>query len=432
VTVVYLSSSAQLGGAEWCLLDVMATVRDARPAWTLELIVPAGGPLAERAASLGLRVRVVPMPGSVSALGDAAAGGPAGRRVRLTSLAVRGFLATPAALGYLRRLGAAIRDRRPGIVHANGLKMMAASALVAPPRVRLLWHLHDYLGDRPVSRPLLRLWRRRVSLLLANSNSVADDAVVALGSVPISVLHNAIDLQEFRPDGPVLDLDRLAGIEPPAGRIIRVGLVATFARWKGHDVFLQAIARCPREVPLRAYVIGSPQYETRESQFTVDELQSLANSLGIEDRVAFTGFLSKRGGALRALDIAVHASTRREPFGLAIAEAMACGRAAIVSAAGGALEVANPDADSLGHPPGNALALARCIVRLATDEHLRTRLGEAARRAAVRRFDRCRLGRKLVTIYERYPDVAPVPRCVAVSRTGVTRTESASLSSNLR
>ena len=40
---------------------------------------------------------------------------------------------------------------------------------------------------------------------------------------------------------------------------------------------------------------------------------------------------------MRALDIVVHASTDPEPFGLVIAEAMACGKAVVVSRAGGAV-----------------------------------------------------------------------------------------------
>ncbi len=56
---------------------------------------------------------------------------------------------------------------------------------------------------------------------------------------------------------------------------------------------------------------------------------------------------------MRALDIVVHASTRPEPFGLVIAEAMACGRAVITSAAGGAAEIVESEVDALTHTPGD-------------------------------------------------------------------------------
>ena len=47
--IVFLNPSGQLGGAETALLDLLAAVRDARPAWALELIASADGPLVERA-----------------------------------------------------------------------------------------------------------------------------------------------------------------------------------------------------------------------------------------------------------------------------------------------------------------------------------------------------------------------------------------------
>lgn len=68
---------------------------------------------------------------------------------------------------------------------------------------------------------------------------------------------------------------------------------------------------------------------------------------------------------MRALDIVVHASTQPEPFGLVIAEAMACGRAVIASQAGGAAEIIDPGENALGLPPGDAAVLAERIVQLA-------------------------------------------------------------------
>ena len=101
------------------------------------------------------------------------------------------------------------------------------------------------------------------------------------------------------------------------------------------------------------------------------------------------------------LDIVVHASTQPEPFGRAIAEAMACARPVIVSAAGGAVELFTPDHDAIGVVPGDPDALAAAIARLAADPALRQRLGENARQTAVERFDRDRLGPQLMAIYQR-------------------------------
>ena len=88
-----------------------------------------------------------------------------------------------------------------------------------------------------------------------------------------------------------------------------------------------------------------------------------------------------------------------EPFGLVIAEAMACGKAVVVSQTGGAAEITTPGVDSLVHAPGDATGLARRIEELAADVALRRRIGDAGRATAERSFTRRRLVAELVPIY---------------------------------
>jgi glycosyltransferase involved in cell wall biosynthesis len=104
---------------------------------------------------------------------------------------------------------------------------------------------------------------------------------------------------------------------------------------------------------------------------------------------------------MRALDVVVHASVQPEPFGMVIAEAMACGKPVVVSLAGGAAEIVRDGVDALGHPPGDAAALADRIRVLVEDAELRARLGRAARAAAESRFDRARLAKELGPLYAR-------------------------------
>ena len=181
---------------------------------------------------------------------------------------------------------------------------------------------------------------------------------------------------------------------------MRIGLVATFARWKGHEVFLRAIARLAHTVPCRAYVIGDALYQTDGSQYQRHELEQMSAALGLARRTGFTGFVLRSDAALRALDIVVHASTGPEPFGLAIAEAMACGRAVIVSQAGGARELVTAGVDALVHTPGDVDELADRLATLSADAALRARLGAAARATAEQRFALDRLARELVPVYE--------------------------------
>src|SRR5262249_22818688 len=104
-----------------------------------------------------------------------------------------------------------------------------------------------------------------------------------LPGLAISVVRNAVDTDHFAPaDRDGAELDRIAGLPPADPGTVRVGLVATYANWKGQDVFLDALARLPASGPrVRGFIVGGPIYATAGSQFTRDELERRAESNGI-------------------------------------------------------------------------------------------------------------------------------------------------------
>jgi glycosyltransferase involved in cell wall biosynthesis len=388
MNLLYFNPVGSIGGAEMCLLDLLGSTTRARPDWRLAVVLGDDGPLRGAVEALGVRCLVEQMPDAVSLLGDAGRGGAKGK------LLARMAASTLPALAYGSRLRRLFRSERLDLIQTNGMKAHLLGTWAAPRGVPVIWHLHDYLGPRPAMARLLRVASRRLGVsVVAVSNSVADDARRVLGSrVPVRAIHNAVDLRRFASgpgDGPALD--RASGwTDAPTGTV-RVGLVATFALWKGHEVFFDAIARIPRERPARFYVVGGPIYRSTGSQWSMEDLKLEATRLGVIDRVGFVGPVEEPAGALRSLDVAVHASTRPEPFGRAIVEGMATGLGVVAIRDGGAAELFDDGESALGCPPNDASRLARAIDRLILDPDLRQRLGANARRAAMARFDADRL-----------------------------------------
>jgi glycosyltransferase involved in cell wall biosynthesis len=395
VRIVFLSPSGELGGAETALLDMLAAIREARPQWTLAMIAASDGPLPAKAARYA-DVVPVPFPNALARLGEWGARGSIVTRLRLGAGLIT---ASAPALTYARRLHRHLLDFHPDIIHSNGLKMHLLGARVRPLRSKLVWHLHDYPAARRMTAQLLASQVHRCNAMLANSASVAAETRQRFGpSVPVHTVYNSVDLERFTPAGPCADLDALAALRPLAAGGIRVGLVGTFARWKGHGVFLEAMARL-RDLPkVRGYIVGGSIYQTDASQYSREELRAQTEACGLRDAVGFTGKVDDVPSVLRALDIVVHASTEPEPFGLVIAEAMACARPVIVSRAGGAAEIAQRGA--VFHEPGNSIELAQCVRELASDPARRAALGAEGREAALRLFSRTRLRETLIPIYE--------------------------------
>jgi glycosyltransferase involved in cell wall biosynthesis len=413
VRILFLNPTGILGGAERSLLDLMASLRLAEPRAELHLAGPVEGPLEAAADRLGVRVTLLPMPAGLGRLGDSGLRGPARGRAVLALLRT----ALPALWGgwdYLGRVRRLVASLRPDVVHSNGMKFHVLSALAAPRAgpPAIVWHLRDFIGSRRLMSVLLRQTAGRAAGAIAISRAVADDAQALLPELPVAVVHNAIDGATFAPGpGDGAWLDRLAGLVPAPPGVVRIGLVATFARWKGQDVFLEAAARLTPSLanqPLRFYVVGGPLYQTHGSQWSADELRARGAGLRERGALGFVPFQEDAAPVYRALDIVVHASTQPEPFGRTIVEAMACGRPVVISRAGGAAELFTQDHDAVGVPPGDAGALAAAVTSLVSSPTRRERLGFAAHATAVERFRRERLGPQMLEAYRRFGATVPV------------------------
>src|SRR5271169_4958816 len=230
--ILYLNPAGELGGAERSLLFLMASMRAAKPNWQIQLIAGSDGPLIQRATEIGVDASAMEFPRALSRLGDAGAGGPAGRQVnRLRRVGGVGRAGVPS-VAYLRRLRRAVTRFAPDLIHSNGFKMHVLAAWARPAGCPLIWHIRDYVSARPLMSRLIRANAHRCTAAIANSNSVAEDLRAVCGDkLQIRRVYNGIDLKTFSPNGAISNLDDLCAMLPPAPNTIRVGMLATMARW---------------------------------------------------------------------------------------------------------------------------------------------------------------------------------------------------------
>jgi glycosyltransferase involved in cell wall biosynthesis len=407
--IVYLNPVGALGGAERSLLDMLSSIRQTVPSADLSLVVGTPGPLIEEAQKIGVRPVLLPMPANLVGVGDSAWKNDLSPKTKLSLVGLFPSVGL-ATWVYLQKLRNTLAMLRPDLVHSNGIKFHLLAQLAARGSWPIVWHIRDFLSLRPLVARLLRWSARGTHGGIVISRAVEQDVRKALGPFPVEMIYNAIDTQLFSPGpGDAPRLDDLAGLPATEPGTIRIGLVATFARWKGHELFLQAAAQFVRnfsDSKARFYIIGGPIYSTRGSQFSELELRKIASELGIAGHVGLIGFQQHPADVYRALDIVVHASTQPEPFGRTIVEAMACGKPVIVSEGGGARELFTPDHDAVAYPPGNVTALTRRVKELIDAPSFRTHLAANARQTAVARFDRGRFGPQILAAYRRFLHLA--------------------------
>ncbi|NDJ16223.1 glycosyltransferase family 4 protein [Myxacorys almedinensis] len=395
--LLFFNAVGAIGGAERVLLTMLETLKRTNPTLKLVLIVGTEGHLIDAAQHLGVEVLCLPLPESVSRLGDSRLKpkGTTGAKFLQTLAAKLGFIihagqALPALLRYLTQVRQIIKSMQPALIHSNSIKTHLILALLGHIDAPILWHIHDFYGSRPVVATAMRWAKRSATGAIAISKSVAAEANHVLHPLPISVIYNAIDLQKFAPS-PATD-----------SNVVRIGLVATFARWKGQDIFLEAAAHIKQQSSDRAvryYIIGSPIYKTPGSQFSLAELQAKVCELQLESVVEFLKFQTDIASVYHNLDIVVHASTQPEPFGLVIIEAMACGKPVIVAQAGGAAELFTHNHDAIGVSPGDPIALAQALIGLIDDPNRRQQLGCHARQTAIDTYGCDRIGAELAIAY---------------------------------
>jgi len=380
---IFLSPSSSLGGAERVLISLLGPWVRKEACGNPLVVCMEDGPLTEELDRHNISWIIQKLSARVRKLGDS----PARREGKFTQ--IMSFLfALPALLFSFWEMRKFLNSKKPNWIHSNGFKTHLLSAWSAPSGTPIFWHLHDFLGERPLMRRFLKeSWRPGIQAL-AISKAVADDFSKHLPDCPVKVWFNTIDCDIFKPrilEGDWLDSE--AGF-PGNFRGLRVGLVATYARWKGQDVFLQACHLLKKRISsgLRFYLIGGPVYKTSGSQWSESELKKLIRDLNLYESVGIVPFQKDISVVYNSLDIVVHASTRPEPFGLVIAEAMACGRPVIAALHGGASEVGEESISCVGHEPGNPVCLAAKIESLISNQNLRNFIGVNARNRIISVF----------------------------------------------
>ncbi len=153
-----------------------------------------------------------------------------------------------------------------------------------------------------------------------------------------------------------------------------IGYFGRLKRYKSVDHLLQAIPIVLRSVPsLRVVIAGEGDDRPR--------LEEIANRLGLNDSVEFTGFISqeRKIELLQQLWCKVTTSSK-EGWGLTVIEANACGTPVIASDVEGLRDAVKDGETGLLYSYGSIEGLASSITRVLTDETLRRKLEDNALR----------------------------------------------------
>jgi glycosyltransferase involved in cell wall biosynthesis len=265
----------------------------------------------------------------------------------------------------IRRLRRAIRRSRPDVVVSymdfpNVVTLLATRGLHVP--VIVTEHANpDYVD-------IGRLWnllRRRMYPLAAMLVCPTGRMAALLQQrfkVPGRGIPNPIQMSSAPAAVTVLPRSSSKRVMAGVGRLVPQ---------KGFDLLLDAFSRIANRHPeWSVTIIGKGPLK--------EQLEVQAKSLGLADRMNFTGALADPLPVLRAADLFVFPS-RFEGFGNAMVEAMACGLPAIsFDCVAGPSDIIRDGIDGILVPPEDVNALAAAMDRLMSDPQERAKLASRA------------------------------------------------------
>ena len=172
------------------------------------------------------------------------------------------------------------------------------------------------------------------------------------------------------------------------------GAVSRLYVEKGHTFLLDALRHLSDDLPgLHLLIVGEGPLRA--------SLELQTETLGLRDRVHFTGFYDDLPGALRAMDIFAQPSILDEGFPTSVLEAQLSGLPVIATDVGGTGETMDLDATGLLVPPRNVDALADAIRALAQDPGRRKAMGAAGPEWILSSFTLDNMIGHVADVYER-------------------------------
>jgi phosphatidylinositol alpha-1,6-mannosyltransferase len=318
----------------------------------------------------------------------------AGAAIDRLPIPARTLKSLPGLLFWSRRVSTLARHHKPRFAWCDSIRPCAYPAKWVHERVGVKYGVLVHGGDllkelhaihhSPFARRTAKALLGSAAAVVANSQWTREQAQKVLRELGLDPLAEQVKLvplgtdpEQFRPGLDTREVRaryRLNG-EP------WVITVARLETYKGVDTALKAVAECRRGgLAVNYVVVGAGK---KKSTYV-----KLAEELDITAAVRFVGNVPDPdlpllfNAAAAYVGVSRRADgTRVEGFGVALAEASACGLPVIAGQSGGLAEAVRDGETGLVVDPDDPAAVAAALKRLLEDQLLARRLGQGGRKA---------------------------------------------------
>jgi len=301
----------------------------------------------------------------------------------------------------VRQLEEMIQEQKYELVHCHGSRANLMGVLLkSRVHIPFITTVHsdyrlDYLG-RPWHRltygTINTFCVRRINYHICVADSMAD-MLIDRGFDPqhIFTLYNGVDFQKQPCWEDRTEFCRKLGLQVTPEHII-FGIAARLSAVKDIGTLIRAFSRVLKACP-NARLLVAGDGEQRQ------ELEQLASRLCPAETYSFAGWINDTDSFYHSIDVNMLTSVS-EGFPYALPEGARMSLATISSRVGGVPALIEHGVTGLLFEPGDVDTLADYMIRMATDELLRKKLGNALYEKTLREFSLDAMVRKQRTIYE--------------------------------
>jgi glycosyltransferase involved in cell wall biosynthesis len=286
-----------------------------------------------------------------------------------------------------------VKDEKIDLLHAHTRVSQVVSSLASQyAAVRYITTCHGYFKPR-LSRRLFDTWGEKV---IAISDAVSEHLKndFKINTKRIEVIYNGVDVNRFSKSYSKDEINRARrSLGLRSGNRV-VGTMGRLSSVKGQKFLITAMKDVISKTnDVQCLIIGSGPEEAA--------LKNQAKSLGMEDRIVFTGAAYMDIALyLSCMDVFVLPSIK-EGLGLALLEAMSSGKPCVASATGGICDIVKDGANGILTPVADTGAITSAILKILSDSAFAEGIAARARDFVKNKFSIDVMADKIKDLYER-------------------------------
>ena len=279
-----------------------------------------------------------------------------------------------------------IKNFNPDLLHAHYASSYGVLAYLIgfKPYILSVWgsDILDFPYKNFINKWLINKTVQSANVVCSTSNIMREILINEYNRLDTKLVPFGVDINLFSP-------------QINKSKVFTVGTIKSIEEYNGIDCLLDAA-----DIIVNQYNEENIHYLIVGKGSLLNEMKEKTINLGLQKYVKFTGAVSYQGIEKYHNKLSVFvAISKRESFGVAVLEALACSVPAITSNVGGLPEVNQNQLTGKIIDPNNPRKLADSIMKFYLNEDYRIKLGENGRNWVVKKYNWDKNVDQMINIY---------------------------------